>query len=80
MDAIFRHLFGDYQKLYHQKEMANLDKTTTGLYMKLIEKVKQAALQANDKETKSTMQWFMNKPKLIALYKILDQKTDNLST
>lgn len=26
------------------------------------------------------MQYFMNKPKLIALYKLLDQKTDSLST
>lgn len=50
------------------------------MYGRLVEKIKQASLQANDKETKSTIQYFMNKPKLIALYKVLDQKTDSLST
>ena len=40
MDSIFRFLFADYQKLYHQKEMANLDKVSQGLFTKLIEKVK----------------------------------------
>ena len=42
------------------------------MYAKLIDFVKQASLQANDSETKSTTQWFMNKPKLVALYKVLD--------
>ena len=52
--------------------MVNLEKTSVQLYQRLVEKVKTASLQANDKETKSTVQWFMNKAKLIALFKILD--------
>jgi hypothetical protein len=78
-EQIFKHLFNDYQKLYHQKELSQLDKASASLYHKLLEKVKTASLQANDKETKNTKQWFMNKSKLIAFYKILDQKTDSLS-
>ena len=59
--------------------MVNLDKVCVTFYAKLMDRVKEASLQANDQETKSTIQWFMNKPKLIQLYKILDMKTDNLS-
>ena len=59
--------------------MTNLDKLSSNMYSKFLDKVKQAALQATDQETKSSIQWFMNKPKLIALFKILDQKTDSLS-
>jgi hypothetical protein len=42
-EAILVFLFTDYQKLYHQKELAFLDKTSTSLYQKLMEKVKTAA-------------------------------------
>jgi hypothetical protein len=79
VEQILTLLFSDFQKLYHQKELTYLDKTSQQFYAKLLDKIKQASLQAQDQETKSTIQWFMNKPKLIQMFKTLDQKGDGLS-
>jgi len=48
LELILQFLFNDYQKLYHQKEMTHVDKTSGSLYQRLIENVKKASLQAND--------------------------------
>ena len=51
-DGFMIHLFSDYQKLYNQKELTYIDKTCSSMYQKLLDKVKTAAQQATDTETK----------------------------
>ncbi|CDW91827.1 exocyst complex component 5 [Stylonychia lemnae] len=74
LEQISTNLFIDYQRLYHKKEMALVDKASTNFYQKAIEKIISAAntVDEHQKQGGQLIQWFMNKPKLIAIYKELD--------
>eukprot|EP00347_Sterkiella_histriomuscorum_P019571 403341127 len=72
-DQIFVNIFNDYQRLYHKKELTLSDKSIASFYQKSLDKIQQAAQSIEEqKGGPHHVQWFMNKPKLIAIYKELE--------
>jgi len=47
-EQIFTNLFIDYQRLYHKKELALVDKTSSSFYQKAIDKIVQASNQVDE--------------------------------
>ena len=59
--------------------MAILEKEATHYYQGALERIAKASQGPEERQGEKHIQWFMNKPKLIALYKELDpRQTDSL--
>jgi len=81
LDSLSAFLFSETQRLYHKKELAILEKESSHYYSAALERITKASQSPEERQGEKHIQWFMNKPKLIALYKELDpRQTESLFT